>query len=73
MTQTIQARSLALLSEAGKDLTRNKPVTEDDIKFMRSALDDLKEIYNDLSDLCDLLVRTNNELSIYLKSKGETK
>ena len=70
MTKTIQPRSLATLYDTGKDLTRNKQEANDNIILMRTALEDLKNLYEELSCLCDTIIKINIALT---KDKGETK
>jgi hypothetical protein len=72
MTQTAQPRSWATLSEAGKDLTIQKPEPEDNRSLMLSVFDNLNSLCEKLSRLEYLLKRKNMEQFLYKKSKGET-
>jgi len=72
MTQTVQPRSWATLSNAGEDL--NKPKAEEDNRsLLLSVFDSLNELYEKLNRLNYVIKRKNIELSIYNKNKKETK
>jgi len=73
MTQTTQPRSLASLSEEGKDLTINKPETEDRMSLLLSIFDSLNTLYETLSRLDYVLERKIVEQILYQKSKGGKK
>jgi len=53
MTQTIQFRSWAVLSGAGKDLPIQKPETEDNMGNLLSLLDSLNDLSKNLAILID--------------------
>jgi len=55
MTQTAQPRSLAKLSNAGKDLTVNKSKNDDNVKLLLSLCDSLNELYEKLNRLSNIL------------------
>jgi hypothetical protein len=67
MTQTIQPRSWAYLSEAGKDLTIHKPETEDSMSLLLSIFDSLNNLCEKLNRLNYVLQRKNIE---YMYWKG---
>ena len=73
MTQTAQPRSWATLSNAGKDLTKQKPETEDDRSRILSIFDGLNNLYEKLSRLEYLLKRRNIEQILYQRGKGVAK
>jgi len=73
MTQTTQLRSWATLSNAGRDLTKQKPETEDDKSGILSVFDGLNNLYEKLSRLEYLLRRRNMEQILYPGGKGVTK
>ena len=70
MTQTIQFRSWAILNEAGKDLTIQKPETEDIRSLLLSVLDCLNKLCENLNRLNYVLQRKNIEQILYPKGKG---
>jgi hypothetical protein len=63
MTQTVQPRSWAYLSETGKDLNINKPETEDNMSLLLSVFDSLNTLCEKLSRLAYVLQRKNIELT----------
>jgi hypothetical protein len=74
MTQTIQPRSWAHLSETGKDLTiDNKPKTEteDVMGLLLQIFDGLNNLYEKLNRLNYVIQRKNIEQFLY--KIGETK
>jgi len=73
MTQTVQFSSWASLSEAGKDLTINKPEKEDNISLLLSIFDNLNRLYEKLNKLNYVIQRKNIEQIFYLNGKGAKK
>jgi hypothetical protein len=73
MTQTVQPRSFAYLSEAEKDLNINKPEAEDNMSLLLSVFDSLNTLCEELSRLDYLVQRKKIELLLYQEYKGETK
>jgi len=58
MTQTVQPSTRILLSEPGKDLTINKPETEDNERLLLSLFDDLNKLCEMLNVLDGLLEKS---------------
>ncbi|MDR2924222.1 MAG: hypothetical protein LBU85_12890 [Treponema sp.] len=71
MTQTVQPRSWALLSEAGKDLTLDKSETEDNRELLLQVFDSMNNLYEKLSRLDYVVKRKKMEMQIYRESEGE--
>jgi len=69
MTQTIQSRSLAVLSETGKDLIPDKPGTEDNARLLLTICDSLNELYEKLNRLSYLMDRRIVEHNLHLRRK----
>ena len=69
MTKTTQPRSLAKLSEAGKDLTVNNLENDDNVKLLLSLCDNLNELYEKLNRLSCLLGKKIVEHNLSLESK----
>ena len=67
MTQTTQLRSWATLSEAKKDLTINKPETEDTMSLLLTIYDNLNELHEMLSRLHYAVGRKIVEQNLYQK------
>jgi len=71
MTQTTQPRSLAYLSEPGKELNRSIPEAEDNMTLLLS-------VYDSLNNLCDRLSRLEyvlkrKKIEFIPSQKGEAK
>jgi hypothetical protein len=62
LTQTVQPRSWASLHDADKDLTINKPETEDNMGLLLQVFDSLNALCEKLSKLDYALKRKNMEL-----------
>jgi len=73
MTKTTQPRFLASLSEPGKDLTIDKPETEDNMSLLLSVYDGLNKLTEKLSRLDYVLKRKNIELILKKQNTGEKK
>ena len=73
MTQTVQLRSGVTLCEADKDLTVQKPETEDNRSLLLSIFDCLNNLYENLNKLNYVLQRKNIERILYPKGKGVMK
>ena len=73
MTQTTQPCSRITLNETRKDLTMQKPETEDNMSLLFSVFDSLNNLCEKLSRLEYLLTRRNIEQILYRKCKGVTK
>jgi site-specific recombinase len=69
MTQTIQPRSLALLSETGKDLTIDKPEAEDNLSLLLQIFDNLNDLYEKLDRLRYVIQRKKIEQILCQKGK----
>jgi len=73
MTQTTQPCSWAVLNNADKGLTKNKPETEDNRKLLLSLFDSMNNLFEKLNRLNYLIQRKKLEQCIYRDNKGETK
>ena len=73
ITQTTQPCSRSTLNDPGKDLTINKPETEDNMDLLLSIYDGLNNIYEMLIRLDYLLERKDIKQILYPKGKGEKK
>jgi hypothetical protein len=71
MPQTIQPRSWALLNETGKDLTINKPETDDNRILLLQLFDSLNNLYEKLNRLNYEIQKKKLETKIYSESRGE--
>jgi hypothetical protein len=67
MTQTVQPRSWTYLGEMGKDLTINKPETEDNVGLLLSIFDSLNSLNEKLNRLNYVIQRKNMEYILYQK------
>jgi hypothetical protein len=71
MTQTIQLRSWALISETNNDFTINKPETENNMSLLLSVYDSLNNLCEKLSRLNYIIQRKKMEQSISRDNKCE--
>jgi hypothetical protein len=71
MTQTAQSRFWAYINKAGKDITADKPETDDNINLFISVIDSLNKLYGVLSRLNFIIDRKIIEKYISLDSEGE--
>ncbi|MDR2921985.1 MAG: hypothetical protein LBU85_01430 [Treponema sp.] len=69
--KTIQPRSWALLNEPGKDLTINKPETEDNRELFLQVFDSMNNLYEKLSRLVYVVQKKKLESELYHGSEGE--
>jgi len=68
MSRTIQSRSWALLNNAGEDLNKIKPETENNKTLLLSVFDSLNNLKEKLNRLDYLMKRREIEQSLYPKS-----
>jgi hypothetical protein len=73
MSKTTQSSSWVTLSEEGKDLTMQKPETEDNMSLLLSVYDSLNILCEKLSRLDYVLTRRNLEQILDLKCRGDRK
>jgi len=59
MTQTAQTRSLPALHKAEKDLPKNEPENEDNMRLLLKVYDNLNELYEKLNRLCNVINNVN--------------
>jgi hypothetical protein len=70
MTRTTQSRSLFSIKGTKKELTANKPQTEDNMKLLLSVISNIDELYKALIGLNDIIQRKNMEQILRQKSEG---
>jgi hypothetical protein len=70
-TQTTQSCSLTSLNDPGKDLTKNKPESEDNVDLLLSIFDGLNNLNEMINRLDYLTERINKNQNLY--PKGENK
>jgi len=58
MTQTTQYRSLAVINEPGKNPTKKKSATEDNMRLLLRVYDNLNELYERLNRLGNIIERS---------------
>ena len=63
MTHTVQPRTLALSDETTKDLTVGKYGTEDDVGYLLSLCDNLKNLSKTLEKMDDIQKNLCNKLT----------
>jgi hypothetical protein len=73
MTRTTQSGSLVSLNDPGKDLTKKKPESEDNVDLLLSVLDDMNKLYETIKRLDYLLERTDINQFLCPKGKAEKK
>jgi hypothetical protein len=73
MTQTTQSCSLASLNDPDKDLTKNKPESENNADLLLSIFNDLNKLYEMINRLDYLIERKNINQILYPKEKEEKK
>jgi hypothetical protein len=73
ITQTKQSGSFVSLNDPGKDLTKNKPESENNLDLLLSVFDDMNKLYDMIKRLNYLLERTNTNLILCPKGEGEKK
>jgi len=73
MAQTIQSRSCVSLNEAEKNISMNKPETEDNFTLLLSLFDSLNNLSEKLTRLDYVIKRKKLELSLYQKRIEEPK
>jgi hypothetical protein len=61
MTYTVQTRSRVSINEAGKDLTVNNPLKEDNVSLMLDVFDSLNKLCENLNRLNNMLQRKEME------------
>jgi predicted metal-dependent HD superfamily phosphohydrolase len=69
MTQTIQNSTCASLDETGKDLTKNKPETDNNNELLISAYNSMNRLYETLTRLDCLLQKRTIEQILFPKDK----
>jgi len=62
MTKTAQPRSWAVTSHAKEKLSKSNLKTKEDVKITRLASNEIKIIYRELNNLCDLFEILSLEL-----------
>jgi hypothetical protein len=73
MTQTTQSCSMASLSDPCKNLTKNKPESENNMDLLLSIFDELNKLYEMINRLDYLIERKNIDQVLYPQEKGEKK
>ncbi|WP_461246655.1 hypothetical protein [Treponema sp. R6D11] len=71
MSRTIQPRSWASLSNAGEDLNKNKPETENNRTIVLSLIDSLNNLYEKLTRLDNVMRKISTEQKLYPSNINE--